>query len=107
MADKSDEENFEELTAPEIDKKIQDNYTELLDMNQAVIQASRQMARDVLYIKDAYLLLAEKCVEIAELHAVGARQTADLTGDLLANEWGLVEVFEGGEEFDDDDEDDE
>jgi hypothetical protein len=99
------EEDYDNLRPDEIDAEIDKKYTELLDMNSAVIQASRQMARDVLRIKDVYLMLAEKCVEIAELHAVGARQTADLTGDLLSNEWGLVELL--GEDDDEDFEDDE
>src|SRR5678816_1946513 len=101
----AEEKNHEDLSVDEIDKEISQRMGFLIESNAKFINTSREMASDMLQCAGAYEAMAQVCREVAELHAIGARKVADLTGDLVTTEWGIT-VVEDDEECDTDDDTD-
>lgn len=101
MTDK--EEDLQKLTGIEINEKMQKLFDESLDMNHYIIQLERNMAQDARNIKEAFEVQAERMEEIAVLHEIIARMTADRTGDLISLEFNLTEVTDDDPDDEDDD----
>lgn len=99
MSDDDKAEKYQEIL--DIEDRRSALIGELLDYNQRITRVLRDQAKDWEMIALAYTRGNQACLEIAELSAVQARLSADITGDLISAEFGVVEV----EEIDDEDED--
>lgn len=96
MAD-IDPEGFESFS--DIDDYLAQSQGELMDINHEMIQFSRESTQ-------ALLRFTRRFAEISETmfnaHAIGAKMMADLTGDMILDEYGLEKI---SDEEDDEDED--
>jgi hypothetical protein len=101
----NEDDSLSELTGLEINQRLQSLINESLDTNHLIMMIERNMAKDALMIRDAFLVQAERMEDISELHGVIARMTADRTGDIISLEMGLEEVTNDDEEEVDGDED--
>lgn len=86
--------------AEEVDNQLNQTYSDLLDVNQEILQSSREKAQRIQELRELYLDQAARCEEIARLHILGAQIVGSTFGDILANEWGVSseEVDDDGEE---------
>ena len=75
----------------------------LLDYNQAITVVCRKQAENWQDLAQAYIRCSEMAVDIAESCAVAARITVDRTGDIISNEFDLVERVANDDDDPDDD----
>lgn len=86
----------------QMDEELDEKTGELIDANARMTQICRKQAQDLLKIALAYEGLAEMARACADMNAEMARKAAEITGDIIKSEWGLLD----DDEFDDDDDDD-
>lgn len=108
VTDAFDDPDFDPDTAElvELDEAITEHYGYLLDENAKMIQWSRAGVQGAKDIADSYRRMAEEADHIAELHAIGARRAADLMGDVISQEYGLVSTDSGTPKEEEDDDSD-
>lgn len=85
----------------QMDEELDEKTGELIDANARMTQICRKQAQDLLKIALAYEGLAEMARACADMNAEMARKAAEITGDIIKSEWGLLD----DDEFDDDDDD--
>ena len=88
-----DELEFESFA--DIDGFIAEQRGELMDLNHQMLQFSREGARE---IEGYHARFEQICAQMYEAHAVGARMFADLTGDMIMDEFGLEKVDPEGDD---------
>ncbi len=89
-------------SAEEVDAALEELYGQILDENQEIMRASREKAREMLFLREVFSDQASRCEEIAALHIRGAQIVAASCADVLANEFAVEEEEEDGEEKGDD-----
>ena len=77
----------------------------LLDYNQAIVVVCREQAENWQLLAQAFIKCAQMASDIAESCAVAARVTVDRTGDIISNEFALVETTNYNDDDEDDDDD--
>lgn len=87
----------------QLDEELDERTGELIDANARMTNICRKQAQELLKIALAYEGLAEMARACADMNAEMARKAAEITGDIIKQEWGLLD----DDEFDDDDSDDE
>lgn len=89
----------------EMDEALDEKTGELIDANAKMTVVCRKQAQDLLKIALAYEGLAEMARACADMNAEMAKRAAEITGDIIKSEWGLLDDDEY--DLDDDDEDEE
>lgn len=88
----------------QLDEELDERTGELIDANARMTQICRKQAQELLKIALAYEGLAEMARACADMNAEMAKRAAEITGDIIKQEWGLLDDDEY--ELEDDDEDD-
>lgn len=101
----------QEPTILEMDEQLDAKTGELIEANAKMTTICRKQAQDLLKIALAYEGLAEMARACADMNAEMAKRAAEITGDIIKQEWGLLDddeyEFEDDEEEDEEDEEDE
>lgn len=93
-----EDERFPDFDA--INKALDTKASRLLDINHATFQDARREIERINAYRNRY---NDVCDEMCEALAIGARMMADITGDMISDEYGVVNV----NELEDEDEEDE
>lgn len=90
----------------ELDEDLDNRTGELIDANAKMTNICRRQAQELLKIALAYEGLAEMARVCADINAQMAKAAAEITGDIIKQEWGLVddEDLDDDEDIDDEDE---
>lgn len=91
----------QEPTILEMDEQLDAKTGELIEANAKMTTICRKQAQDLLKIALAYEGLAEMARVCADINAQMAKAAAEITGDIIKQEWGLLD----DEDLDDEDED--
>ena len=94
-----------DLSLDEISRYQSETIGRLLDYNQAIVVVCREQAENWQLLAQAFIRCAQMAGDIAESCAVAARVTVDRTGDIISNEFALVETTHYDDNEEDDDED--
>lgn len=85
-----------------LNEQLDERTGDLIDANAKMTRICRSQAQDLLKIAMAYDNLAEMARACADMNAEMARQAAQITGDIIKQEWGLLDE----EDIEDDEDDD-
>lgn len=94
----------EKNAVQQLDEELDERTGELIDANAKMTSICRKQAQEQMKIALAYEGLAEMARVCADLNAQMAKAAAEITGDIIKSEWGLIDDDElDDEDFDDDD----
>lgn len=82
-----DEDRFPDFET--INKALTEKASRLLDINHATFQDARREIERINAFRDRFDAI---CDDMCEALAVGARMMADITGDMISDEYGIVQV---------------
>lgn len=88
-----------------MDEALDEKTGELIEANAKMTTICRKQAQELLKIALAYEGLAEMARACADMNAEMAKRAAEITGDIIKQEWGLLDDDEYDLEDDDEDED--
>lgn len=92
-------ENGEPTTGEEVDSALNDIYYEMIDDNARIVQVARETANMLYEMEQMFASQLGRCQEARALVLQGAQIVAGTTADVVAAEWGIVDV-PGDEEGD-------
>ncbi len=80
------------LSREEMEAERNRLFSDIMQMNGEIVAAGREQIRRLEVIRDAYLLQADRIMDLIHLFTSGLVMTAEATGDLLLAEFGLAKV---------------
>lgn len=90
-----------------MDQALDEHTGEMIDATSKMVQICRAQAQQLMKIAMAFEGLGEMARAAADMNAEIARKAAELTGDIIKQEWGLLDDDEYDTDPDTDDTDDE
>lgn len=99
-----DDETPRDITLRDVAKYQSEKIGTLLDYNQKIVMVCRRQAHQWQELAEAFVECAQMAADVAESCAVAARVSVDQVGNILSNEFDLVELHQEEEEEDESDE---